>query len=165
MKNKGEQMRKSIFILVVLTLLIVLLPPLSVPAQEQQPSLPDQIKQASEDVKANPHSADAYYKLGNAYFQSGLHMQEAADAFSKAIQLYPGYVEAFVGLGRARDFMDEITEAIQAFHQAIKLDPNCLDAHLELGDLLLSEERFEEAATEFQNAVKIDQARLLPIKV
>lgn len=65
-------------------------------AQDSKNETPLQKYEA--DVRANPNSAEAWFRLGE-YHRKGDIRSNALEAYQKAIELKPNYAEAFHGIG------------------------------------------------------------------
>ena len=83
-------------------------------------------------IKSNPDDAEAHYKLGIAYYESGKH-KETVKAFKQAIRIDPDYIDAHYNLGVIYDNLGMYEEAIEAYKQAIKIDPDYALAYYGLG--------------------------------
>ena len=57
------------------------------------------MKEFEEELRVDPTSANAAYELGEIHRQSG-EMEKAADLFARALEHYPDFDEAQIGLGR-----------------------------------------------------------------
>jgi cytochrome c-type biogenesis protein CcmH/NrfG len=103
----------------------------------------EKLKALQQEVRENPHSAEAHFKLGKTYLEGlgGISdAPKALEAFQQAINIQPNYPEAFVGLGDAylaikmRDKNGwSFTEAREAYRQAIALKPDYAEAYYSLG--------------------------------
>lgn len=70
---------------------------------------------------------------------------EAADGFQRVLQLDPGSVPAYLGLGRTYDSLGRVQEAEQAHRKAIALSPDCWNCYNLLGTFLYNHARYTEA--------------------
>ena len=75
---------------------------------------------------------DPHYALGFLYQEQG-NSQQAAQHFTKVIELAPQDPEAHLNLGVVLASLNQLDQAEQAYHTAISLDPNLIDAHYNLG--------------------------------
>ena len=76
---------------------------------------------------------------GNTVFQNALEKQNASDFlgaisdYSKAIEIDPNYVDAYVNRGVAKSDLGDNLGAISDYSKAIEINPNYLDAYINLG--------------------------------
>lgn len=123
-----------------------------------QPNQPESILVASRSSPAKKaevqlskqalSEAKKSYKMGVKYGHAGLFAQ-AAEAFQKAIQFNPNYVDAHYGLGHAYFDLKRYQEASKSFEQTIRLNPKDEDAYAKLGEIYLIQQR--TTASAFQN--------------
>lgn len=86
-------------------------------------------RQASEEAKR-------FYKMGVKYGRARLFKQ-AAELFQKAVQLNPGYADAYYELGHAHFDLGRWQEAIRSFERAIKINPKDTAARQKLDEAYL----------------------------
>ena len=86
------------------------------------------------------------------YYRGAL--EAARDAFRRAIELQPGYAEAYNNLGLAESRLGRETEAIEAFRQALNADPKMGEAYNNLGFLYHTSSQFDRAAQMFGLAIE-----------
>jgi superkiller protein 3 len=92
-------------------------------------------QQQPSSTAATQHAATpSHYNLGVALKAKG-QLEEAIEAYRKAIQLDPNYANAYSNLGSALYDKGQLEEAIEAYRKAIQLDPNYADAY---GNLALA---------------------------
>jgi len=70
--------------------------------------------------------ADRRYAFARDFAARG-DIAAAADLYAQAVEVAPGFVSAWFGLGEARARLGQTAEAIAAFQKAVALDPQ--DAH------------------------------------
>jgi tetratricopeptide (TPR) repeat protein len=107
---------------------------------EQRLLAQEAISNSQKEVLANPSSAEAYYRLGQAYLAHWYSVADkAGDAFLQATHLKPDYAEAYYGLAIAYDRvhrhqMQEIhpQKEVEALKKAIELKPDYVDAFVQL---------------------------------
>jgi tetratricopeptide (TPR) repeat protein len=100
-------------------------------------------------------SAPQLYQLGR-YYQGQLRDGPAAAAFMRALQLDPGYVEAYNALGALYCERGRVDDGIGAFQQALRLSPSASHLQSNLGYALILAGRHAEAASVLQRAVELD---------
>jgi len=83
-------------------------------------------------TKAQPHSAIAWFALGEADDNLGQYTQ-AIDAYRQALQINPQDAGAWVNLGLAYFHAGQYTQAIDAFRQALQINPQDAGAWTNLG--------------------------------
>jgi tetratricopeptide (TPR) repeat protein len=83
--------------------------------------------EAREIVALHPASADAYFRLGNAF--ADLDRQpDAIRAFEQALALRPDFPRARNNLGVARASQGALEDAAREFREAVRLDPGYAEA-------------------------------------
>ncbi|MDH7500279.1 MAG: tetratricopeptide repeat protein [candidate division NC10 bacterium] len=107
--------------------------------------------QSSSQVR-KAQTADAYYKLGIFYLESGNYKQ-AISEFRKAVEMNPSESDYHLGMGTAYSLDGQDEEAIQWLKKAIKLNPDNSEAHNNLGLIYLKKQRWSEAISEFKAAL------------
>jgi tetratricopeptide (TPR) repeat protein len=78
-------------------------------------------------------SAEKWFELGMALDASPESLADAADAYRRAIELAPEWVEAHINLGTALYQMEHMEEAREVFSRATRLDFRNALAHFNLG--------------------------------
>ena len=84
-------------------------------------------------VKAQPHSAIAWFVLGEADDNLGQHAR-AIDAYRHGLRINPQYTDAWYGLGVAYDHAGQYAQAIAAYRQALRINPKFAKAWDNLGN-------------------------------
>ena len=98
--------------------------------------------------------ATYYYNLGNV-MQAHNRPAAAAECFRLAIELRPGYVDAYNNLGNAQRLAGHAREAVDAFCQVIALQPDHGQAYNNLGNALLDLNEIPAALEAYQHAVAL----------
>ncbi len=93
----------------------------------------------------DPDQADVYNNLG-IVFQSAGKLNEAIDAYRRAIAIDPRHANAHSNLGVLLRAIGEPTAAEAEYRSAIEIAPDHIDAYTNLGILLNALGRSEEAA-------------------
>ncbi|WJR80801.1 tetratricopeptide repeat protein [Bradyrhizobium sp. NP1] len=101
----------------------------------------------------------AYNNLGLVLQQQG-RFADAIAAHRHALELNPGYAEAFLALGNALKEQRDVDGAMQAYRSAVAARPSYAEAHNNIGVLLQMQGRFEEAASAYRAAVAAQPAYL-----
>lgn len=114
----------------------------------------------SQAVKTEPAKievpADAKKRLdeGNAFVAQNFY-GAAMDEYSKAIELYPQYAEAYYGRGLCYAKRYECDEALLDLNAAIRLDPNCVEAYLQRAIVLRILGDNAASLTDFNTAIRL----------
>ncbi len=97
------------------------------------------------------HSASYWKAEADRYYLAG-SFSEAADRYSRAVQLDPSLAAAWLNLGNSLYFMNRYQESLAAYESAIRLDPNNASAWQGRGQSLLAQNRTDEAQDAFRRA-------------
>lgn len=82
--------------------------------------------------------------------------QEAAQCFSRAIELRPNYLQARLNLGNVLADAGKTKEAIQIYLALLQLNPTNINAHYNLATTYAAEQRTGDAIKEFRQTLKLD---------
>lgn len=85
-------------------------------------------------------------------------LDEAADAYRKALVIDPDLVPALVNLANIHYGRDELIEAQALYERAIGLDPSCFEAHFNAGNIQHDLGRFDRAVLCYREAVALKPA-------
>lgn len=88
-------------------------------------------KEFEEDLRVDATSANAAYELGEMHRQAG-EVDKAAELFARAVQHYPDFSEAQIGLGRVLRDLGKPGEALPHFEKAASLNPGSEVAYYQL---------------------------------
>ena len=106
-------------------------------------------------------SAATYLARGKVSFAKR-DFAAAIESFSKAIELKPGWAQAYVERGIARRMHGELDQAIEDFDEATKLDSRSTqnnggvaEAYTNHGQILANRFQLEKAISDFDKAIKI----------
>lgn len=100
----------------------------------------------------DPSDWKAYFELAVEHNSNG-RRAESVDAFKKAIELNPEYLDTWVNLGYVYCELGRFTEAEQTLHRAMKLEPTSAEAACNLGVVYLRTNRLGEAERCFRKAI------------
>lgn len=100
-------------------------------------------------------TALSLYERGNAYSQGGSY-EDAIQDFSNAIDLVPGYADAYASRGRALGRMGKPEQAIADFSKAISLDPGNANYYADRGVAYGSMGQHEKAIDDLTQAIKMN---------
>jgi Tfp pilus assembly protein PilF len=101
-----------------------------------------------------PTSARAHLNHANALQDAG-RVDEAAEAFSKALRLNPDSAKAHVSLATIQIGKGNLDEAHTHYEQALRMDPNNAEYHSGYAFLLEQMGHEDEATAECQAAVRL----------
>jgi tetratricopeptide (TPR) repeat protein len=113
------------------------------------------IEQAQVLTKQYPEAFTIWNILGAAAAQTG-KLDEAIDAYKKAITIKPNSAEIYSNMGVALQDQGKFDEAIDAYQKAISLNPNYADAFCNMGNALKGQGKLEEAIDAYQKAISLN---------
>lgn len=105
-------------------------------------------------TKADPGSAEAFFKLGNVKTRQSL-LADAEACYRKAIAIAPDYVKALYNLANTLKRQSRLPEAEVAYRSAIEVQPDFAAAHINLGVLLEEQARFAAAEACYRGALEL----------
>jgi tetratricopeptide (TPR) repeat protein len=101
-----------------------------------------------------PNSVALHMILGAA--NVGLaQLDDAIEAYAKALSIEPNYAEAYNDMGTALQKQCKFERAIDAYTKAISIKPNFADPHYNIGVVLQSQSKLDEAVMAYKNAIHI----------
>jgi tetratricopeptide (TPR) repeat protein len=104
--------------------------------------------------RASAMSADAWFELGFELEVSSV--EEAEDAYGRAIALDPGHADAHVNLGRLLHERRAPAAAEDHYRKALAIDPGHAVATFNLGVALEDLGRVREAIASYERAIALD---------
>ena len=111
----------------------------------------------NEEGKERPITSEAVQHFNLAVsFYSQRETLRAIQAYQKAIELNPAYIEAYNNLGIIYQELGDFSGAFETYQKAIEINPQYEKAYNNLGILLLFKGRLEEATEAFQKALTIN---------
>ncbi|MBO4642501.1 MAG: AAA family ATPase [Bacteroidaceae bacterium] len=120
---------------------------------EQRDEMKRQLETQDERLKKY---ATEYYIMGNDCMTQA-HAPKAAIAnYTKALDLYPNYVDALVRRGVTYLDENQLNEALSDLNQAVQLSPRSFKANYNRGKVLMAKGLFEEAANSFVKATSLN---------
>ncbi len=100
--------------------------------------------------------AELLFLLGSAH-NNLWQYERAAGRLERAVELEPGYLPAWVQLGRTYRSLGRINDAHQAFTEVIEREPDHYEATVFLADLSLQLSRLEEAGSLYDRLIQEDE--------
>lgn len=99
--------------------------------------------------------AEDWFMRGLELEEEGASVQEAVDAYRKALELNPDAAGAWVNIGTLHYQQRELEEAERCYRQALKTSPNYALAHFNLGNICEESERLSEAVNHYRLALRL----------
>jgi len=109
-------------------------------------------------LQINPKLAEAQKLLGDMLVMSPRRLyDQAVQAYTTALEIWPDYAEARVGLGDARQAKGQFDEAIEEYKKALAIEPASARVYLGMGKIYYNEKQlYHEAVTAYQQAIALD---------
>jgi tetratricopeptide (TPR) repeat protein len=102
-------------------------------------------------------TAERYFLMGSLLDDgSSDRMEEAAQAYRRALDDDPDLVAALINLANIRYSRDELAEAQALYERAIALDPTYFEAHFNLGNIHHDHGRYREAESAYRQALALN---------
>ena len=98
--------------------------------------------------------AETLFFQGNRCAESG-DILAAESCFRQAVQIAPGFAEAYANLGLLLDKQGMSDEAETCYRRSIELNPTFPETHLNLGALLANKKCFSEAESAYRQAIAL----------
>jgi len=113
------------------------------------------LEKCQEAVVQNPDSAAAHMRLGMALYKQGA-LKKAQVELERAVELDPGYIEAWVNLGGVMMACWDFAGCVDSNKKAVECDQSCMQAHYNqgLGHMYLGQA--EEMETCFEKVLELD---------
>lgn len=109
-------------------------------------------------LQLNPKLAEAHKLLGDMLVTSPRRLyDQAVQAYTAALEIWPDYAEARVGLGDARQAKGQFDEAIEEYRKALAVEPTNARVHLGMGKIYYNEKQlYHEAVAAYRQAIALD---------
>ncbi|MFH0775934.1 MAG: tetratricopeptide repeat protein [bacterium] len=111
-------------------------------------------------AKQNPYYKEAYYKLGDVYYQKGDY-KEAILYLKEAIKVDENYLDALNLLGLAYEADTRIDLALACWQKCLKIDPLNLTSHYNLAGGFYKKGKITDAIFEYKKIIEIDPDYIL----
>jgi len=109
-------------------------------------------------IKEHPNAADiadAYYNLGNLYYEAGQY-EKAIEPLRKAVAQKPFDSDAHYTLGNTYDKLKRYSEAAAEFELMTKIEPKNGAVYYNLGNAYLNQKKFREASEQYGKAISLN---------
>ncbi len=103
---------------------------------------------------SNSEPVIPFYNLAESYYAQGDY-QAALSKFNSAINIDPGFSEAYNGRGLVYDALGEYEQAINDFNQAIELMPVSPTPYNNRGCVFIRLGKYDQAIADFDQAIHI----------
>jgi predicted TPR repeat methyltransferase len=114
--------------------------------------LDDAVAAYQQAIAADPHSAQAHYRLGLARRDQG-QFDDAIACYRRALTLQPDYIEAHNNLGVVLQLEMKLDEARTCYRRAVELKPDFSQPYINLGRLCEILGQRDEAAQCYRLAI------------
>jgi tetratricopeptide (TPR) repeat protein len=109
-----------------------------------------------EEAEAKERLAEHWFQRGLALEETGAPIEEAVDAYKRAIEANPNAAGALVNLGTIAFRMRKLKPAADYYTRAMEADPNYPLAHFNLGNLNDEQGRFDAAHKHYVEAIRLN---------
>ena len=112
------------------------------------------LTKGSKLLKKFPRSINLYNIIGAASNTLG-KLNEAIEAYGRALSIKPDYAEAYNNMGNALKAQGKLVEAIEAYNKAFSIKPDYADAYNNMGNILKTQGKLDEALEAYDKATSI----------
>jgi tetratricopeptide (TPR) repeat protein len=108
-------------------------------------------------LEENGHSsypAEIHYDLGLYFYEQGLYDLSLMH-YRKAVEIDPGFPEAYFGIGLLFYSLGDDENAIRYYRQSLEHDPGDADTRNNLGLIYYRRDQLDLAETEIQEAIRL----------
>lgn len=138
----------------LMALAMILLMPLGFGARARNYIWQSALSFWQDTVQKAPLKARAFNNFGVA-LADAKRLDEAINAYQKAIELDDKYHDALSNLAVAYSLKGNYDQAIEALQKALVINPNLAEVHNNLGSLLIEKNELEKAETSFKKALEL----------
>lgn len=111
------------------------------------------VEYLSSYVKSHPYCKEAWYCLGCAYRDITLY-EQAVDAFEFAIAIDKSFVDAYVALSQAQDYMGQTSEAVTTMIRVLDFYDDRAKVYRTIGSLYARQANYDTAMAYFKKAIE-----------
>ncbi|MDC1357138.1 tetratricopeptide repeat protein [Pseudomonadota bacterium] len=119
-----------------------------------QGQLSSVVEQAQAITDQYPEAIIVWNILGASTAQIGM-MDEAVNAYKKAISLKPDYADAYSNMGVALKDQGKLDEAIEVYNKCISLKPDYAEAYSNMGVALQEQDKLDEAIEAYNKCISL----------
>jgi len=105
-------------------------------------------------IASAPDRANSHYREGMRLLGPG-DFQGAAAQFTKAIDIFPEYADAYLGRGKARQAAGQSDAALADFERAIAINPTLELAYISRGTITRSQGNSQKALADFTESIHL----------
>ncbi|MBI5465430.1 tetratricopeptide repeat protein [Candidatus Gottesmanbacteria bacterium] len=106
-------------------------------------------------AKTSPSSPQNHNNLGDYYGRQG-NLEKAVEEFKKAIELLPGYADAYHNLANTYQQMGRTQEALENYQKAVTFNPNLWQSYHYLSAIYFGEGKYDSALENLQKAITVN---------
>lgn len=109
-------------------------------------------------IQLNAKLAEAHKLLGDMLVNSPRRLyDQAIQSYQAALEVWPDYAEARVGLGNAHQAKGQYDEAIEDYKEALAIEPANPHVYVGLGKIYYNEKQlYHESVAAYQKAIALD---------
>jgi len=101
-------------------------------------------------------TADQWFKQGCELEENPNEIDQAIEAYSRALDIDPNYTDAIINLGNLLYEKGNTDQARQLYERVLEIDPKCCQAHLNLGNIYDDLQDYGNALKHFKHALDIN---------
>ena len=112
------------------------------------------LAQGSQLLKEFPNSINLYNIIGASNKGLG-KLEEAIEAYNKAILLKPDFAEAHYNIGNTLKKQGKLEEATEAFRKALDIKPDYAEVYINMGNALQGQGKLDEAIKAYNKVISL----------
>ncbi len=109
--------------------------------------------------KAYRYRSKSLHNLGYYLHASGGSADEAKAAVGEALEMDPGYKDAWITLGNIHNSLGENERAMECYSRAIEIQPNDGRGYYSRGRIYMAREEWDRGVSDFTSAVNLYSRR------